>query len=72
MSLLVKPNVYILGGKPEIDIITKDNNGVVFIPTEARLSIKDPTGVITTISGGDWVTASGYQYYLCQPTVIGW
>lgn len=67
-----KPSVYVLGGKPEIDLTPTDLNGVFFVPTESRLSIKDPTGAITTYSGGDLILASGYLYVLYHPTVIGW
>jgi hypothetical protein len=69
---MVKPNEYILGGTPEIDITPKDQDDIFFVPTEARLSIKEPTGTITTVSGGDLVLASGYLYYLYHPLEIGW
>ena len=71
---MTKPNVYVLGGVQEIDIITKDRNNTVFIPSEARLSIKEPgpAGVIVTVSGDQLQTASGYQFYLYRPPTIGW
>lgn len=68
---MVNPNVYILGGRPEIVVITKDLDGEPFIPTEMRLSIQDPTGAITTVSGGDVTVASGYVYYSYRPPIKG-
>lgn len=71
-----KPNVYILGGKPEIDLTTTDINGDPMIPVLSRLSIKQPDGQIITYSGGDFTIASGYQfmyqYILYRPPTIGW
>jgi len=66
------PNSYILGGKPEIYVITKDQDGIIFVPSEIRLSIKEPTGAIITVSGADMTVASGYMYYLYRPPVAGW
>lgn len=74
----MKPSVYVLGGKPEIDMTVYDINGDPFIPVYARLSIKAPGGTITTVSGGAGVptgemsTGSGYLYYLYRPLTIGW
>lgn len=70
--MAIKPNVYILGGVPEIDLNTIDNQGVAFIPSESRLSIKQPDGVIITVSGDGLSIASGYMYYLYRPPTIGW
>lgn len=69
---MTKPNVYILGGVPEIDIVTYDRENVIFIPDETRLSIKQPDGVIVTVSGDGLQTVSGYQFYLYRPPAIGW
>lgn len=70
---MTRPNVYVLGGKPELDLLFLDENGVAFTPVEMRLSIKEPTGTIITVSGGDLTLASGGAYtYLYRPPVIGW
>lgn len=67
-----------LGGNVELDLTVYDTDDHPFIPNEARMSIKDPTGLITTISGGisnptgDLIQGSGYLYYLYRPPVIGW
>lgn len=68
---MVNPNVYILGGRPEIVVTAEDLDGVAFIPTEMRLSIQDPTGAITTVSGADMTVASGYVYYSYRPLFRG-
>lgn len=67
-----KPSVYVLGGRPEIVLTPLDLEGEFFIPTEARLSIKEPDGVIITVSGDDLTVASGYLSYITHPTQIGW
>lgn len=69
---MTKPNVYVLGGKPEILLVPKDLNDTFFEYSEARLSIKEPTGTIITVSGSDLTLASGYYYYSYRPPVIGW
>lgn len=66
------PNVYVLGAKPELVFETEDINGNLIVPLEARLSIKQPDGVVLTYSGGDLTTASGYLYFLYSPPTIGW
>lgn len=66
------PNRYVLGGVPEVDIIPKDQDGIFFVPSELRLSIKQPDGNIITVSGAEVTTASGYLYYLYRPPTIGW
>lgn len=65
-------NVYELGGVVEIDITPTDQDDEFFEPTESRLTIQDPTGELTTVSGEDLVTASGYFYYLYRPPVRGY
>lgn len=67
-----KPNVYVLGGKPELILTPLDLDGNFFIPTEARLSIKEPDGTIFTVSGSDLTVGSGYLYYTFHPEQIGW
>lgn len=56
----MKPNEYVLGGNQEIDLASKGQDGIFFVPSESRLSIKRPSGVIITLSGGDLTQASGY------------
>ena len=70
--LEAKPNRYVLGTKPRIKVVSKDTNGVIFVPSEIRLSVKNPVGVITTYSGAQMTTASGYQYAIYDPTIVGW
>lgn len=70
---MAKYNTYILGGKPELDLLFIDEFGVPFTPIEMRLSIKEPSGDIVTVSGGDMILASGGAYtYLYRPPEIGW
>jgi len=66
------PNVYVLGGKAEIYFEVTAIDGTVIQPIESRLSIKEPSGIIVTVSGGELVQASGYLYLLYQPATIGW
>jgi hypothetical protein len=72
ITIVAEPNKYVLGGRPEIFVETTDLDGVLFIPSEIRLSIKAPTGIITTVSGAEMTVASGYMYYLYRPPVKGW
>lgn len=65
-------NRYVLGSTPRLKVVTVDTNGTVFVPTEARLSVKDPEGTIYTYSGGDLTTASGFMYYIFHPQIVGW
>ena|ERR1041385_7381353 len=73
-----KYNTYVLGGTIELDVTVYDTNKEKFIPNEARITVKDPTGIITTYSGGlnnsspDLLSASGYLYTLYRPPIIGW
>lgn len=69
---MTKPNVWELGSTPDIIIVPNDQNGEFFEPSEMRLSIKAPSGVITTISGAELILASGYYYYEYQPETRGW
>lgn len=73
MRLLTRPNEYVLGGNVEIDSTPTDlENNVYFVPQESRVSVKAPTGDITTVSGDGLTLASGYLFYLYKPPVIGW
>ena len=68
-----KPNVYVLGGKPELRLTTEDINGNPIIPLYSRLSVKAPDGTITTVSGEDMtVVTSGYIFYKYHPETVGW
>lgn len=73
MIYVAKPNVYVLGSKPELDLAFTTTAGAPFEPSESRLSIKQPDGEIITVSGGgDLVYASGHLTYLYRPPTIGW
>ena len=69
---MARPNVYILGSKPRLKLTFTDEDGDAFAPSESRLSIKQPDGVIITYSGGEMTQASGYMFVLYRPPVIGW
>jgi hypothetical protein len=69
---MVAPNRYVLGGNEEIYFTPKDQDGIFFVPSEMRLSIEDPQGVIATVSGAGITTASGYYSYLYKPLLKGW
>lgn len=66
------PNVYILGARPELWLTPRDRNDEFFTPTEMRLSVEQPDGVIVTYSGAEMTLASGYYYVLYRPLLIGW
>lgn len=72
MINLAKPNRYVLGSKPELDLTFYNEQGQRFTPSETRLSIKEPTGTIITYSGAELIQASGYLYTLYRPPVIGY
>lgn len=67
------PQKYNLGGTVDLLLTPYDTNNIVFNPVEARLSIKQPDGVIITVSGTGltWVP-SGYLYYTYRPPLVGW
>jgi hypothetical protein len=67
-----KPNKYNLGSKPELLLTTIGISDESIIPTESRLSIKSPDGVILTVSGADMIVASGYIFYRYTPETKGW
>jgi len=70
--MTLNPNVYVLGGSPELRLEFFDQEGEPMVPSELRLSVKDPTGNILTYSGADLTSTSGYLYYIYHPPVIGW
>lgn len=65
-------NRYVLGSTPRLKVTSTDEDGIFFVPTESRLSVKDPEGTIYTYSGADLTTASGYLYYIFHPAIVGW
>lgn len=67
-----RPNEYVLGGTIRVRAFPKDQNDEFFVPSESRISVKQPDGVIVTVSGGDLVVASGYMYFRFKPPTIGW
>jgi hypothetical protein len=67
-----KPNRYVLGTTPRLKVIPLDEDDLFFEPTEVRLSVKAPDGIIYTYSGGDLTLASGYLYYIFHPNTVGW
>ena len=69
---MTAPHRYVLGGNEEIFFTPKDQDGIFFVPSEMRLSIEDPQGVIFTVSGAGLTTASGYLSYLYKPVLKGW
>jgi hypothetical protein len=69
---IAKPHRYTLGGTPEVYGTAEDQNGALFIPSESRISIKQPDGDIITYSGGDMIVASGYYGVLYRPPTTGW
>jgi hypothetical protein len=67
------PSKYTLGGTVELRLTSYDTDNVIFTPTESRLSIKEPTGNIVTVSGDQLLTASGgYLYHIYRPPIVGW
>ena len=69
---MVNPNVYVLGGTPELRLEFYDQNNEPMVPYQYRLSVKDPVGNIVTYSGAELTSASGYIYYIYRPPIIGW
>lgn len=69
---MAKPNRYVLGSKPELDVTFYNTEGVRFTPSEYRLSVKEPTGTIVTYSGGELTQGSGYLYVLYKPPLVGY
>ena len=65
-------NRYVLGTHPRLKVTSVDTDGVTFVPSEIRLSVKNPTGTITTYSGADMTTASGYMFVIYNPETTGW
>jgi len=69
---LVRPNEYVLGGNVDIISTPTDLQDAFFIPQESRVSIKEPSGTIITVSGDDLTVASGYLLYKYKPPTVGW
>lgn len=73
---MAKPNIYVLGSKPELDLTFTDLDDEAFTPVLMRLSVKAPDGTILTLSGAEMtssVTVSGMFYYLYALSGgIGW
>lgn len=66
-------NRYVLGTKPRLKAYPRDEDDIIFIPSEMRLSVKAPSGVITTYSGGDFTyVPSGYLFVYYEPDTVGW
>lgn len=61
-----------LGTKPRLKVTSTDTDGVTFVPSEIRLSVKNPTGAITTYSGAALTSASGYMFVIYNPQTVGW
>lgn len=73
MAKTTKPNRYVLGTTPRLKVTPKDQDGIFFVPTLSRLSVKHPSGAIYTYSGGDLTTASGFMYLIFdQANRVGW
>lgn len=64
-------NRYVLGSKPRLKLTPVDTNGIFFVPSESRISVKEPVGTITTYSGIDMTLASGYYYVIYTPLYKG-
>ena len=69
---MARPNEYNLGGNVDILSTPTDLQDVFFVPQESRLSIKEPSGTIITVSGADITVASGYMVYEYKPPTVGW
>lgn len=69
---LTKPNVWELGSRPRILVVPTDQDDMFFEPSEMRLSVKAPSGTITTVSGAELTIASGYYFYYYKPETRGW
>lgn len=71
---MTKPNEYILGGTVQVRAKFTNDAGQGITPNEMRISVKDPTGLITTVSG-EGLTAhpsiSGMFYFNYRP-LLGW
>ena len=72
MTRVSIPSKYVLGGTVDLMLTAYDHNDLVFTPTESRVSVKSPDGIIFTVSGDGLSTASGYLFYTYRPLLIGW
>lgn len=71
---MTRPNEYVLGGTVQVRAKFTDDAGIGVTPIEMRISVKDPTGTITTVSGGDLLPStsiSGMFYFNYRP-LLGW
>lgn len=66
------PNVYVLGAKPEIYFEVVGIAGNKITPIESRISIREPSGTVVTVSGDDLFVGSGYLSLWYMPETIGW
>jgi hypothetical protein len=71
-EIMTKPNVYILGAKPQIVIEPRDEDGLFFVPSASRLSIEKPDGTLFTVSGADLTQGADDLTYLYQPQTVGY
>lgn len=72
---MTKPNEYILGGTVAVRAKFTDDAGTGVTPIEMRISVKEPSGTILTVSGGDltpFATISGMFFFMYRPPTIGW
>ena len=70
-----KPSTYDLGATPELYGIFKNRAGEGVIPTESRITVKQPDGTLYTVSGADLIVdtvTSGLLYFVYTPTTRGW
>jgi hypothetical protein len=72
---MTKPNEYILGGTIQVRAKFTDDAGIGVTPIEMRISVKEPTGTILTVSGEGLTpstTTSGMFYFMYRPPTTGW
>jgi hypothetical protein len=72
---LTKPNEYVLGGTIALRAKFTNDAGTGVTPSEARISVKEPSGTVLTISGGELTpstTISGMSFYMYRPPTVGW
>lgn len=65
----------VLGGTIKVRAKFTNPEGIGITPIESRISVKAPTGDITTVSGDLLIphtTISGMFYFVYRPPVIGW
>jgi hypothetical protein len=67
-----RPKTYTLGSRPEIILAVTDDEGLVVLPTLARLSVEEPDGTVFTVSGGVMTSNGTYLSYVYDPQQVGW